>query len=58
MRVIVISLFMALLKIMHRMQKFLLADDFLLIHVLTESDLGPTDNDFAKLRGITPTSSI
>lgn len=58
MTVIVISLFMALLKTMDWMQKFLLADDCLLIHVLTENDLGPTDKDFAKLRGITLTSSI
>lgn len=49
---------MALFKIMHRMQKFLLPDDCLLNHVLIESDLRSTGDDFANLRGITSTSSI
>lgn len=49
---------MALLKIMHRMQKFLLPDNCLLTHVLIESDLCSTSDDFANPRGITPTSSI
>lgn len=41
---------MALFKIMHRMQKFLLADDHLLTQVLIGSDFQSTGNDLDNLK--------
>lgn len=58
MRVTVISKFMALSKIIHKMQKFLLADDCLLTRVLIGSDLCSAGNDFANLQGITVTGRV